>query len=115
ILERAQTLAPNSAPARFKPVTEKVKTFSGHAAVANTGLVGMQLQSVGVHPCLYVLQCRLSLLLGIAQDHKVIGVAHHAVAIPIYRKRPVFPSSFLSPVRAWRLANVRQASTAAAR
>lgn len=82
VLEPLQALFPYPALSRFEPVAQKLESLPFYSAIPDVGLVGMQGQAVGFDPRFDFFQCCVRLFRALAQDDEVVGVAHHAVALP---------------------------------
>src|SRR3990170_3592756 len=79
--QRFKTLGPYPAPPRLEMIAEKFKTLPLLPTVSHVGLVGIKPKPVLFDPGSHFAQRGLRLFSRAAQHHKVIGVAHHAVAL----------------------------------
>src|SRR5215475_12031943 len=81
LAQRQQTFPSNPAPSDFEAITQKLKSLPRLPAVSHLGLVGIKLEPVWFHPGSHFIKRGLRFFGRLAQHHKVIGVAHHAVTL----------------------------------
>ena len=79
--QRLKALAPNPTPPRLEAIAQKLKALSLLPTVPYMGLIRTKTQPVLFYPTSHFLKRGLGLLGRLAQHHKVIGVAHHAVTL----------------------------------
>src|SRR5262249_23152962 len=79
LAQRQQTFPSNPAPSDFEAITQKLKSLPRLPAVSHLGLVGIKLEPVLFHPGSHFIKRGLRFFGRLAQNHKVISVAHHAV------------------------------------
>src|SRR5437773_7433389 len=62
-------------------ITQKVKALSLLPTVSHVGFVSTQTQAIGLYPGFHFRKRRLCFLATAAKQHKIVGVANHAVAL----------------------------------
>ena len=81
-LKRLQALLPHPAPTRLEAIAEKVEAFPRLPAIADLGLVRVQRQAVFLSPKPAPSRsAAVASSAAAAQDHEVVGVAHHPIAL----------------------------------
>src|SRR6266700_8001255 len=81
VLEAVQALLADPTPSGFEPVAEELEPLPGLPVVADMRLVRMQTQAVVQDPGSDCCQGGISLLVALAQDHKVVRITHHPIAV----------------------------------
>src|SRR3989304_8687523 len=76
-----EPLPPNPASPRLEAITQKLKALSFLPTIPYVGLLGIKTQAVCLYPGLHLGQRRWCLLSTAAQHYKVVGGAHHPVAL----------------------------------
>src|SRR6202163_604776 len=77
VLERFQALLSHEPATRLEPVAEEIESLARLSAVNRPRLVRMQRQAIGHRPRVDFAQRGPRLLFRPAEDHEVIGIAHH--------------------------------------
>src|SRR5262245_9548286 len=75
ILEAIEALLADKPSSGFEPVAEELKTLPWLPAVADMGLVRLQMQAIVRHPGTDFFQGGIGLLAALAQDHEVVCIA----------------------------------------
>ena len=81
VFQGHQALLPHLARTRFKSVTERLEALPFNPAIPKVGLVRMQRQAVGFDPGPNFFQCLGGGFRRRAQNHKVVGIPHHRMAL----------------------------------
>src|SRR5918996_5980420 len=82
LAQRQKTFLSDPASPSFEAIAEKLEALPSLPTVPNVGLVRIEPKPVLFHPGFHFIERGLCLFNRSAKHHKVIGVAHYAVALP---------------------------------
>src|SRR5882724_1227519 len=86
VLERSQALVSHQPTTRFESVAEEVESLPRLSAVDDPRLVRMQRQAIGRRPRIDFAQRGPRLVFRSAEDHEVIGIAHHPAPVLLHQQ-----------------------------